>query len=129
MYLMNQLKHNISECLNLLAFNISSIPLHLDSCVDQCVNVNHIKFDVLTFCETRLNDAICSLYSIKYYGSYFNNKSTAAGGLAIYVNSNFDVRTLSNLCFQLPYIECLFLEITKPAILNWHDLPPTKFRH
>lgn len=74
MYLMNQLKHNISECLNLLAFNISGIPLHLDSCVDQCVNVNHIKFDVLAFYETRLNDAIRSLYSIEGYESILITK-------------------------------------------------------
>ena len=34
--------------------------------------------------------------------------------MAIYVNSNFEVRTPSNLSYQFPYIECLFLEVTKP---------------
>lgn len=105
---------NISECLNLLAFNISSIPLHFDSCLHQCIDVCHTRFDIIAFCETRLNDAISSIYSIDGYASYFSNRSTTAGGLAIFVNSNFDVRTPSNLCSRLPYIEYLFLEITKP---------------
>ncbi len=109
----DSIKHDISG-LNLLAFNISSIPRHLDSCVDQCVNESQVRCDVLAFCETRLNDVICSIYSIEGYESYFNNKSTTGGGLAIYVNSNFDVRTICNLSLQLPDIECLFLEITKP---------------
>ena len=107
-------KYNNTDCLNLLAFNISSIPLHFDTCVNQCINVSSIKYDILAFCETRLNDAICSIYSVEGYKSYFNNKSTTAGGLAIYVNSNFDVRVSSNLSFQLLYIECLFSEIPKP---------------
>lgn len=105
----------MSECLNLVAFNISGIPLHLDSCVDQCINVGHVRFGILAFCETRLNGAMCSLYSIDHYESYFDNKSTAAGALAFHVNTKFDVRLLSHLSFQLPYTESFFLEITKPV--------------
>ena len=59
-YVYNELvTHSNSQCLNLLAFNISSIPFHLDSCIDQCVNVSGIRCGVLALCETRLNDDIC----------------------------------------------------------------------
>ena len=112
--------------LKFTSFNISSIPLHLDSCIDQCVDVSGIRFDVLALCETRLNDAICTIYSIDGYESYFNNKNTAADGLAIYVNRSFGTNTPTNLSLQLPYIECLFLEITKlePFLVDMIYRPP-----
>lgn len=100
--------------LSVLAHNISSIPLHLDSCLDQCISVSSNRYDVLGFCETRLNDSICQLYSIEGYNNYFNNKGTQGGGLALYLNSKFQARVLNNLTYQFPHIEALFLEITHP---------------
>ena len=79
-----------------------------------CVNVSGIKLNVLALCETHFNDAIGTIYSMDGYESYSNNKNTAAGGLAIYVNSSSDANAATNLSLQLPYIECLFLEVTKP---------------
>ena len=70
-----------------------------------CVNVSGIKLNVLALCETHFNDAIGTIYSMDGYESYFNNKNTAAGGLAIYVNSSFDTNRPSNLSLQLTYIK------------------------
>ena len=44
------------------------------------------------------------------YESYFNNKHSAAGGLAIYVYSSFESNTPTNLSLLNVY----FLEVTKP---------------
>ena len=101
-------------CLNLLAHNISSIPLHLESCVEQCINTTNVKFDVLGFCETRLHDGICQLYSIDNYNNYFNNRNSHGGGVAIYISKNYQVRELKDVYLQLPHIEALFLEIIQP---------------
>lgn len=53
--------------LKLFFHNISSIPLHFDSLFDQSLNSFDFNFDVFTFCETRLNDNICNLYTLKSY--------------------------------------------------------------
>lgn len=88
-------------CLNLLAFNISSIPLHLDSCIELCINVTNRRYDVIGFCETRLNDTICKLFSIEGCDKYFSNKNTHGGGVAIYLCKSFLTRVLSNLAAQV----------------------------
>lgn len=49
---------------NILSFNISSVSMHLDSLVHQCLTPLNAKFDVICLCETRLNDNIASLYNM-----------------------------------------------------------------
>ena len=68
----NNVKSN-PQHLNVLAYNISSIPCHLDNFIDQCINANNECYDVFGFCETRLTDYICNIYNIEGYQSYFNN--------------------------------------------------------
>ena len=53
--------------LKLLAYNISSIPMNLHTFCDQFLDQSNLKFDVIGFCETRLNDTISSLYKIPTY--------------------------------------------------------------
>ena len=57
--------------LKLLSYNIFSIPLHFDSFCDQCLVQTDVDFDFIAFCETRLNDAISSLYNMPNYTPYF----------------------------------------------------------
>lgn len=103
-----------SNYVNLFSFNISSLARHLDGCIHQCINVINARFDVLGFCETRLDNAICNLYQIEGYNNYFNNKNTQGGGVALYVRDTFQVKHLTNLSVQLPHIQSLFLQITHP---------------
>lgn len=103
-----------SNYLNLFAHNISSIPLHLDSCIDQCINSSSIKYDVLGFCETRLNEAISELYSVEGYDHYSNHKNTQGGGVSIYIRNSFQAKLIPNVSFQFPHIESLFLFISQP---------------
>ena len=103
-----------NSCLNLLALNISSIPRHLDSCIDQCINVFDMKFDILGFCETRLSDPLCHLFPLQGYDGYFTNKDTHGGGVAIYIRKLFQVDKLYDVCLQLPHIESLFLKVSQP---------------
>lgn len=100
--------------LSLTAFNICSIPQHIDSFIDQCVNSTNLEHDILGFCETRLNDTICNLYSINGYEKYFTNRNTHGGGVAIYVKKHFQARIINETSMILPHIESLVLEITAP---------------
>lgn len=117
-----------SPGLNLLSHNISSIPLHLESLIEQVLNPLHVTFDVLCFCETRLNDDISPLYHIDNYNSFFINKSTQGGGLAVYLHNNFEGLILQNVSLQLPHIQSLFINITQPhkCIIGLVYRPPNE---
>lgn len=80
-----------SSTLKLLSFNIASVPLHFDAFVDQLLDNSDLDFDVIGLCETRLNDGISSLYKHSNFTSFFNNKDTHGGGVAIYLNNKFKV--------------------------------------
>lgn len=70
--------------IKLLAYNISSNPLHFDSFIDQCLEQTDVIFDVTGFCETCLNDAISCIYNISMYIHYSQNKNTHGGVVAIF---------------------------------------------
>lgn len=62
------------DSLNIMFYNISSVPLHFESFTEQCINSSDIHPDVFVLCETRLNNNISSLYSLVSYNVYFQNK-------------------------------------------------------
>ena len=43
---------------------------------------------------------------------YFQNKSTADGGLAVFLRNKFQGKTIQSISLQLPHMESLFLEVT-----------------
>lgn len=98
----------------LLSYNISSIPLHFDTFTVQVLDFLNFQFDVISICETRLNDNLSSLYSLNNYLNYFQNKSTSGGGIVIYIRKTFQSFQLKHISFQLPHIESLFIKITHP---------------
>lgn len=100
--------------INILSVNISSIPSHLESFLDQCIASLDVSFHVLGFCETRLNNDICELYNIDGFNAHFRNKSTSGGGLALYINKAFTCLPLHDITLQLPHIEALFLNVLRP---------------
>ena len=82
-YFCDDVIHNLNlshRNLNLLSYNIRSVPMNLNNFLDQYLNHTELKFDVLGFCETRLNDVICSLYDIDGYTPFFNNRDSGGGG-------------------------------------------------
>lgn len=100
--------------LKLMSFNISSIPLHFDILSTQILDSLNFNFDIITICETRLNNQLSSLYLLDNYTEFFQNKSTAGGGLVIFLRSYFQSIKLDELSFQLPHVESLFIRITQP---------------
>lgn len=51
-----------NSLLSVLSYNISSLPLHFDGFIEECVNALNDRVDVFGFCETRLTDATCTLF-------------------------------------------------------------------
>lgn len=101
--------------LKILSFNICSVPKHFDSLFDQYLIPNNIELDVIGLCETRLNNYTCNLYKLDNYSCYFQNKNSQGGGLAIYLHSKFQGVMMKSVCLQLPHIETLFINISKPV--------------
>ena len=60
---------------SVINFNVGSIPKHFDTYLDQCISPFNWKFDVLSFCETKLTNNIDNLYDIPTYSRYCNNLS------------------------------------------------------
>lgn len=57
----------------------------------------------------------CSLYHLNGCNSFFSNKSTQNGGLALFLRNSFTGFKLQNLSFKLPYIESLFIQVIQPV--------------
>ena len=102
------------QTLKLLSYNIASVPLHFDSLVDQLLHNLDINFDIIGFCETRLNDEISSLYRLSKFSFFYNNNDTSGGGVAILLRNHLTGSPLSNYSLQLPYIESLLIKVTRP---------------
>lgn len=100
--------------LNILTLNINSLPLHIDDFMEQCLYTCNSKFHVLSFCETRLNDSLCNLFPIPGYQSFFNNRNTHGGGVAIYLCNTLQGQVLDDLSLQIPHLQSLFVEILQP---------------
>ena len=107
-------KQKSSHNLNILSFNINSVPLHFDELRDQCLSQYNLEFQVIGLCETRLNDSICSLYRLEGYNAHFKNKNTSGGGLALFLRKMYTAKTLPEINLQLCYIETMFLEVVQP---------------
>ena len=102
--------------LNILAYNINSVPKHLDDFSIQCLNRLQMDFDVIGFCETRLTNSICNIYDLSEYTSEFKNKSTVGGGLVLYIHDKYQYKVLDGISFQLPHIESLFVKVSLPSV-------------
>ena len=101
----------LSPSINLLYFNISSVPLHFEAFSSHCLDSMDHKFHVIGLCETRLNSSISSMYNIPSYTAFHKSKSTKGGGVSIYVHKSLQGTVLPDISIQLPHIECLFLRV------------------
>lgn len=80
---------------------------------------------MLGFCETRLSDESSNLYSLSGYTTYFNNKNTSVGGVAIYMHNIFQ-GYYENISLLQTHIESLFIRTVKPLFCR-NDIQDTNF--
>ena len=85
--------------LKLLAINSLIIPLHLDSCIEQCINVTNRKYDVLGFCETRLMmSPVISITLMVMINTSTTETHTVKVLLSIYVKLFSHIYSMIYLC-------------------------------
>ena len=74
---------------SMLSMNINSIPKNLNYFETTCLDTIDFKFDILSFCETKLSDDIEQLYEIKNYKKFTNNNSRKSGGVALFIKDTY----------------------------------------
>ena len=80
--------------LKLLSYNIRSISENLNSFINDSIS---LKFDIMSYFETRLTDGIAPLYRITNYEMFCDNRSSAGGGAALDVSYRFDTFKVDQL--------------------------------
>ena len=102
-----------SNCLSMIHSNIRSIPKNLNKFELYLRNLN-IKFPIIGFSETWIQDHSTDRYSIKgYRGEHNYRKSRSGGGVALYIQDNWEYTVRKDLCQMKPNIESLFIEVDK----------------
>ena len=113
-FLENLIEVNTEKMFNILNFNIRSIPANLQSFLDVCFYEIPIKIDVLTLCESRLDDSIANLYKIPGYNMFHQPRSRDGGGVCIYILETYLSHINHSFCFTESYLECVGVEVNHP---------------
>ena len=93
--------------LNLISYNVRSIPKHFDEFLNE---VNYSNFDVLCFSETRLTEFTQNLFNLPDYEGFYSNRNSSGGGVAIYAKKAADTQLISDFTLMRPYFESIFVE-------------------
>ena len=84
-FLENLKEVNKGNVFNILNFNIRSVPKNLQLFLDVCFHELPTKIDVLTLCESRLDDSIANLYKIPGYNMFHQPRSRDGGGVCVFI--------------------------------------------
>ena len=110
------------NCFSIIHSNIRSIKKNIND-FTLYLNSLDLKFSVIAFSETWLNDATCSLYNIDGYHSENNYRTTRkGGGVSLYIKNSIEYKTRSDLDYSENVIESKFIEISKEAISSDKDV-------
>ena len=110
---------NNNHMFSMLSININSIPRNLNYFITTCLDTIDFKFDILSFCETKLNDDIEQLYIIENYNKFTNNTSRKSGGIALFIKNIYsDILERSDLRRSSNFLESLFVEIKDNKLCN-----------
>ena len=100
-----------TNCLCIGNWNCRSIPLRLDTLIDELSHYN-ISLDIFVLCETRLNEEIAHLWSWTHYTMLNQYRNRDGGGVTLYIKNNFKPLKINTLSFIETDIEIISAEIT-----------------
>ena len=105
---------NTEKNFNILNFNIRSVPANLQLFLDVCFHEIPAKIDVLTLCESRLDDSIANLYKIPGYNMFHQPRSRDGGGVCVFILDTYLSHINDSFCFTETYLECVGVEVKHP---------------
>ena len=88
-----------------------SVTSNLQQFQDHILFAHNLKYDVIGFCETRLDSNIASLYTINGYTMYCKHRNRHGGGVAMYVSSDYTSSIINYMTICEPFIECVSVEL------------------
>lgn len=112
-------QENSKKYLSVMNTNARSLVKHTDDykVLLEYVNQNaNFNFDVISFCETWLNDSLEDLVTMENYSSVFKHKvpNKEGGGLGFFVRSDLSFEVRDDFFVPNEYralFDCLFIEI------------------
>ena len=103
----------VYDCFSLFHLNIRSVPKNLGS-LEHYLKMLKFKFSIIGITETWLSSSNIDLYCMPGYDHYYMYRTAKrGGGVSLYINENFMVRTRSDLDTMSEQIEAKFVEIKK----------------
>lgn len=110
---------DIGNKLTIFNTNARSLLRHkseYDLLLDSLSKTKNFQFDILTFCETWLDDDLENLVQFENYSGLFRHKfgRKEGGGLALYVKNNLKFKIRHDLLFPEQFrssFDCMFVEI------------------
>ena len=102
----------INNAFDVISLNIRSIPMNLQSFLDNVLcNVN-IKHSIIGFTEIRLSPHLTSLYQLPGYKMFSNCRNTHGGGVSIYISDSYNATGVDKFFYQETFIESLGIHST-----------------
>ena len=97
-----------------LHLNIQSLPAKFEELKHLLSELHEqgVTLDFILLCETFITDKTSHLYNIAGYDLVTNNRDSARGGVAIYINNKFNYNIRSDLSiFKSGKFESIFIEL------------------
>ena len=105
----NSIKQNNFSIINL---NINSVPRNFDNFRNQLLQSLDHEFDIISLCETKLDDNLLGLFKVDNYVNFNVNNRRNSGGLAMYVKNIYsDAFKRDDLSICNISTESLFVEL------------------
>ena len=102
---------NNNNNFSILNLNIRSITSNFDT-LNAFLSTLHIKFDILSFTESWLNETTKNLIKLNgYHALHTLRPVNRGGGVSIYIKNFMNSKKIESCSLSLPYFESLFIEL------------------
>ena len=101
---------DLKNAINILSWNSRSVPLNFQTLIDNSM-IDEGVYDIISLCETRLDEAIASVHERPNYSMYNQFRNRLGGGVCMYVKDTTKSSQVTELCFMKPFMTCLTVEL------------------
>jgi hypothetical protein len=93
----------------------------LNNCYNDLVTMLRLTTNplaALAVTETWLDHSSQDLFDIQGYSFISQNRAKRGGGVGLYVNKDYTYTIRADLCRNLPFLECIFIEVRLDGLTN-----------